>query len=113
MKTFISIAVPTIFSISFLTVGLIAEAQPRNYTRLSGVDLNRYCRSRWPNSSPGLVEQTAWGWRCVVGSARYPISVQEACKEQNPTYPVVQAIPTNPRDPYSWGCFIPTVGLPR
>lgn len=93
--------------------GQDVDAQPSNFVRIGGVDLNRYCRQRWGGSNADLVERTAWGWRCFSGNNRYSISVQDACKEQYRSYPVVSAYATNPRDPYSWGCFIPTVPLIR
>ncbi|MEG4425111.1 hypothetical protein QUB02_13705 [Microcoleus sp. D3_18_C1] len=92
------------------------RAQSSNSQRIGGVDLNRYCQQRWRGSYADLIERTAWGWRCFVGSNRYEISVENACKEQYPSskgYTVVFANAVNPSDPYSWGCFRPTPPLPR
>ena len=89
------------------------RAQSSNGVRIGGVDLNRYCQQRWPGSHADLIERTAWGWRCFVGSNRYPISVEDACKEQYRSYPVISANATNSGDPYSWGCFMPAGPLPR
>jgi len=90
-----------------------ATAQSSNRVRIGGVDLNRYCQQRWKGSYADLIERTAWGWRCFAGSDRHSISVQDACKEQYPSYPVLLADATNSQDPYSWGCFQPVGPLPR
>jgi len=90
------------------------HAQPANYMRIGGLNLNSHCQKhRGKSSYADLVERTASGWRCFVGTNRYSISVQNACTEQYRSYPVVFAYATNSRDPYSWGCFVPTGPLPR
>ena len=68
-KFFVPLGLACVFAgLPICLIGQEVSAQPSNYVRLGGVDLNRYCQQRWRGSSARLVENTAWGWRCFAGS---------------------------------------------
>jgi hypothetical protein len=73
---------------------------------LGGVDIARHCGEIFGSASPRLVENTANGWRCAVGSRLVSISIEEACRRQYHD-PRAVARPRDFNDPNSWECVAP------
>ncbi len=72
---------------------------------LGGVDLQAYCRSRYPRGGVVLLgRRDAYSWKCRSGSERfYPINMDQVCRAQYGRGTYAQT--RNPSNPYSWRCY--------
>ena len=74
---------------------------------LGGIDIARHCREIYgAGASPRLVENTASGWSCAVGSRLESISIEDACRRQYGN-PSAGARSRDFNDANSWECVAP------
>jgi len=70
-----------------------------------GLDIIEACHMQYgPTATVAVVENTAWGWRCVVAGQYYDVDTNRYCGDK-----YGHSAQSDPQGggPYDWGCYYP------